>query len=285
MSTNAKAKPVVHAGTSILMKPRFSPGLLLRDDDLNQGVDYTRDLSRLLFRTLLGCGVVCGLRVSSEFKCDQARRLGRRGRRAGLSRRSHPCPDDAARFRSTASCGQAILDDMWVIIKRTEKCCAPRAASCSCDDEETPAVCTRERDGYEIRIVPQPPDCACGCTDKKTMELISAPPAPAAPCREVGAAKNKSAKKVEAEVKTEVAHECCCVDSSRDCYKDYREGTCGCDCADCCCEWIVLAYLKRDTGNTQEKVWSPHHSVRRFVRPVLMCDPVAREETHQAKDK
>lgn len=278
MSTNAKAKPVVHAGTSILMKPRFSPGLLLRDDDLNQGVDYTRDLSRLLFRTLLGCGVVCGLRVTSEFKCQQLVVSVAEG--VALD-----CHGDPIHVPTTqlipidGSCGQTILDEMWVIIKRTEKCCAPRAASCSCDDEETPAVCTRERDGFEIRIVPQPPDCACGCTDKKTMELISASPAAVVP--EVGAAKKKTAKKAEAEVKTEVAHECCCVDSSRDCYKDYRQGACGCDCADCCCEWIVLAYLKRET----ETAWKSHHSVRRFVRPLLMCDPVAREETLQHKDK
>jgi hypothetical protein len=284
MSTNAKAKPVVHAGTSILMKPRFSPGLLLRDDDLNQGVDYTRDLSRLLFRTLLGCGVVCGLRVTPEFKCQQLVVSVAEG--VALD-----CHGDPIHVPTTqlipidGSCGQAIPDDMWVIIKRTEKCCAPRTASCSCDDEETPAVCTRERDGYEIRIVPQPPDCACGCTDKKTMELISAPPAAPAPVvPEVGgAAKSKGAKKTEVEVKTEAAHECCCVDSSRDCYKDYREGTCGCDCADCCCEWIVLAYVKR-VPNTDD--WKSHHSVRRFVRPLLMRDPVAWEEMHPPpKDK
>ena len=282
MTTNAKAKPVVHAGTSILMKPRFSPGLLLRDDDLNQGVDYTRDLSRLLFRTLLGCGVVCGLKVSSEFKCQQLVVSVAEG--VALD-----CHGDPIHVPTTqlipidGSCGQAIPDDIWVIIKRTEKCCAPRTASCSCDDEETPSVCTRERDGYEIRIVPQPPDCACGCTDEKTMKLIAAPPA--APAAPNGAAKNKAGKKADVEVKTADVHECCCVDSSRDCYKDYREGTCGCDCADCCCEWIVLAYLKRDTSIKDDQVWQPHHSVRRFVRPLLMCDPVAREEMQQHKDK
>lgn len=275
MSTNAKAKPVVHAGTSILMKPRFSPGLLLRDDDLNQGVDYTRDLSRLLFRTLLGCGVVCGLKVTPEFKCQQLVVSVAEG----VALDCHGDPIHVPTTQSIpidGSCGQTIPDDMWVIIKRTEKCCAPRTASCSCDDEETPSVCTRERDGYEIRIVPQLPDCACGCTDKKTMELIAAPPpAPAVPV--VGNAKSKNAKKDEVVVKTEAAHECCCVDSSRDCYKDYRDGTCGCDCADCCCEWIVLAYVKR----VSDTEWKPHHSVRRFVRPLLMCDPVARKETQQ----
>src|SRR5258708_32128219 len=70
MSANGKvATPVT--GNSSLVRPRFSPGLLLRDDDLRQGVDYTRDLSRLLFRSLFGCGVVCGLEVSATFSCGK----------------------------------------------------------------------------------------------------------------------------------------------------------------------------------------------------------------------
>src|SRR6478735_4600712 len=126
MSANSKVATLV-TGNSSLMKPRFSPGLLLRDDDLNQGVDYTRDLSRLLFRTLLGCGVVCGLRVSSEYKCNQLVVSVAEG--VALD-----CHGDPIHVPTTqpipidASCGQTILDEMWVIMKRTEKCRAPRAA-------------------------------------------------------------------------------------------------------------------------------------------------------------
>src|SRR5580765_1349712 len=69
---NANAKIVEPAtGRSGLVRPRFSPGLLLRDDDLRQGVEYTRDLSRLLFRSLFGCGVICGLVVERKVECGK----------------------------------------------------------------------------------------------------------------------------------------------------------------------------------------------------------------------
>jgi hypothetical protein len=174
MSANVKVKPIIRAGNSSLMRPRFSPGLLLRDDDLNQAVDYTRDLSRLLFRSLVGCGVVCGLKVSTEFKCEQLVVTVA----CGVALDCHGDPiyvPDPQQIPIDSSCGQTILDQMWVVIRRTEKCCAPRTAACSCDDEETPAVCTRERDGYEIRIVQTPPDHACGCIEAKTRDRATSP--------------------------------------------------------------------------------------------------------------
>ena len=39
-------------GNASLARPCYSPGLLLRDDDLTAAVTYTRELSRLLFRSL-----------------------------------------------------------------------------------------------------------------------------------------------------------------------------------------------------------------------------------------
>src|SRR5262245_50632254 len=51
------------SGLSSLVRPRFTEGLLLQDDDLTTGVTYTRELSRMMFRALFGCGVVCGLGV------------------------------------------------------------------------------------------------------------------------------------------------------------------------------------------------------------------------------
>src|SRR5262245_26027931 len=62
MNDNSKlAKPI--RSLSSLVRPKYSPGLLLQDDDLTAAVSYTRNLSRLMFRTLFGCGVLCGLRV------------------------------------------------------------------------------------------------------------------------------------------------------------------------------------------------------------------------------
>src|SRR5262245_66108854 len=50
--------------TSTLTKAKFGPGMLLQHEDLEQLNTYTRDLSRLLFRSFFGCGVVCGLVVT-----------------------------------------------------------------------------------------------------------------------------------------------------------------------------------------------------------------------------
>ena len=59
------------AGSSGIERPLFSPGLLLEDEDLTAGVNYTRELSRLLFRSLFGCGVICGLEVKGELFCKR----------------------------------------------------------------------------------------------------------------------------------------------------------------------------------------------------------------------
>jgi hypothetical protein len=56
-------KPLTHPENSMkgsLIRPTYSPGLLLEDDDLTAGVSYTRGLTQLLFRSLFGCGVICG---------------------------------------------------------------------------------------------------------------------------------------------------------------------------------------------------------------------------------
>lgn len=58
-------------GLSTLQRARFGPGMLLQHEDLEQLNTYTRDLSRLLFQSFFGCGVVCGLQVSGEADCGQ----------------------------------------------------------------------------------------------------------------------------------------------------------------------------------------------------------------------
>jgi hypothetical protein len=59
------AEPVM----GLLTRPRYVPGLILEDSDLTAAVDYTRELNRLLFKSLFGCGVVCGLEVTVDFDC------------------------------------------------------------------------------------------------------------------------------------------------------------------------------------------------------------------------
>jgi hypothetical protein len=275
---NANANIVkMEKGTSNLVRPRFSPGLLLRDDDLRTGVDYTRELSRLLFRSLFGCGVVCGLEVSAEMLCGKLVVTVKSG--VALNGAGDPIyvPKNTT-ITVDPTCGGEIPDNIWVILCRTEKCCAPRSTVCGCEEEESASVCTREQEGFEIRLVKaKPEDCACMC--------------PLLPIPEPPGEKDQQQQKQQ-------QGECWCVDPCG-CQKDHYAGTCGCNCcdADCkCCDpdCVVLSVLTdtaRDTRYQNNKVgkdaaakgnsWIPNHSVRRFVRPVLMRDPVVyREQTY-----
>src|ERR1041385_1269310 len=70
---NTNDRVGVHKGTSTLERARFGPGMLLRHDDLEMLNTYTRDLSRLMFQSFFGCGVVCGLIVSAKSDCGKLR--------------------------------------------------------------------------------------------------------------------------------------------------------------------------------------------------------------------
>ena len=229
---------------STLTRPKFGPGQLLRDDDLKQGVDYSRELSRLMFRTLLGCGVMCGLDVSSKPECKKLSI----GIAAGVALNCHGDPVYVPKPQTITidfNCAkQPLPTQLWVMIRSFEKHCAPRAAVCSSDDDETPTVCTRERDWFEIRIVDQRPECACGCPEAAEVGLLKS--------------------------------ECQCVNPKLECYVDHYKGKCGCNCAncsDCDCEWIILARLDNDE-TIEGPDWQVDHTVRRFIRPVLIRDPL-----------
>ena len=75
-STNQHASST--KGMSTLVRPKFGPGMLLQHDDLEQLNIYTRELNRLMFRSLFGCGVVCGLVVEPTRSAARVRH-GRRG--------------------------------------------------------------------------------------------------------------------------------------------------------------------------------------------------------------
>src|SRR5262245_22172315 len=74
-------------GLKCLCRPRFFPGQLLTDDDLNRLEQYVIDKNRLHNRYLVGWGVACGLEVACN-PCDQAAVTVRAG--YALS----PCGDD-----------------------------------------------------------------------------------------------------------------------------------------------------------------------------------------------
>lgn len=224
---------------STLVRPQYSPGLLLNDDDLTQAVDYTRELSRMLFKSLLGCGVICGLLVDKEIVCGKlVVKVA-----PGVALDCHGDPVHVAKPADVTidpACGVDVPSRLWVLLRRYDKHCAPRAAVCSPDDDDDAAsVCTRIRDGFEVSVAGAVPACACNCPPPQDPNDDPAPEDPA------GGA------------------------DFGPCHDDHYAGKCSCCGGDCACEWIVLARLDRSTAD----MWTVSHAVRRFIRPVLMADP------------
>jgi hypothetical protein len=243
----ANNKPLaVHPGMSTLTTAKFGPGMLLQHDDLEQLGKYTRELNRLMFRSLFGCGVVCGLVVSADPKCKLVITVT-----DGLALDCCGDPVHVPAPQSITldpSCDPNFPKQLWVVLCGTRKCCAPRAAMCSSDDDESPTVCTRERYAFEIRVLKERPECVCGCS------------------------KEEEEKKYPYSL---IETKCKCVNPEIPCYADHYAGKCGCNCgegSDCDCNCILLARLDNDPENRAEP-WTADHRVRRFVRPVLIEDP------------
>src|ERR1700754_1738163 len=115
MSTNATK---IFTGNATLVRPRFSPGLLLRDDDLTQGVAYTRDLSRLLFRSLFGCGVICGLKVGQPtVKCGKLEIAVEAGVALNCCGDPIEVPDGQPPISVDPTCGAPLPGMLWVTIR------------------------------------------------------------------------------------------------------------------------------------------------------------------------
>lgn len=296
MNANSKiADPL--RGLSRLVRPHYSPGLLLQDDDLSQAVDYTRELSRLLFRSLFGCGVVCGLEVTPGEDCGKLRIDIDKG--VALDCHGDPVEVPSLQtVRIDPTCGPPIPESLCIVLRRSERCCAPRTAICDDSEDDQPAsVCTRERDGFEIRVLTDCPKCSCGCASKAprvaTGEAVGVPasadmlmdapaPAPATDAKLVGAggtakkiakstarSESKAAELQVFEGAKPHSRDCQCASPTDPCYSDHYDGKCACDCCDD--EWIVLARVQWEP---RSKKWVVDHSARRFVRPVLMADPL-----------
>ena len=243
------------AGTGTLLLPQFAPGMLLQSDDLAALGAYSRDLSRLMFRTLFGCGVICGLVVHVKFTCEKIVITIDPG--VALD-----CCGDPIQVTTTQTitidpqCDPQFPKCLCVVLCEKNKCCAPRPAMCASDNGDSAPVCTREKYGFEIRVLADCPKCACGCLEPDDAKLLDC--------------------------------DCKCVNPDRKCYRPHYQGVCGCECcgdADCACdcECVVLARLNRsDDPNDPAQPWSADHRVRRFVRPVLIEDPQVRAEAEAA---
>ncbi len=291
--TRMLEKVVAATAHSGLEWPLFSEGQQLRDSDLTLGVTYTRDLSRLLFRSFFGCGVVCGLRVSLA--------AGECGKlivsiEPGLAL---DCLGDPVHVASRATvslnaiCAADTETKAYVVLRRRSQSCKPRESAGCCGGEAHRAD-TRVSDAYEINVVETLKAGACGCITAKDGEAkASGAAAPAAVKDEAAAIAGKAEAKAEATEHEAVAKSgkdpaapalaaapapepgCLCADPALPCLKAHYDGDCS--CCGCCSEWIILAALIRNTGEADpSKQWSVSHGVRRFIRPVLMRDPEAR---------
>lgn len=260
-------------GMSTLARPKFAPGMLLQHEDLEQLTYYTRDLSRLMFRSLFGCGVMCGLVVTTDRDCGKARITIGAGVALSCSGDPIEVPSDVS-VLIDRECHPDFGETLWVTLCGTTKCCAPRTSMCEGDDDETQSECTRERDGYEVRVETARPACVCGCPEPDVDAGKNQP----------GVVENQITATDPARRTTEDATptDCMCVDVDKyPCYKNHYAGLCGChcdDCSDCNCKCVLLARLDYDADND---TWTSDHSVRRFVRPVLMRDPQVAKEVEE----
>lgn len=261
-------------GTSKLVRPRFGPGMLLQHEDLELLNSYTRDLSRLLFGSLFGCGVICGLVVKTGDKCGKVQVTVEAGVALACSGDPIHVPTDQS-FPLSDDCPPDLDSPLWVVLCAYSKCCAPRPSLCESDDDETKSECTRERDGFEIRVLSERPTCVCGCPEP---EPPTEPP-PSTPPPQGTEPVADPVFRANAQAPSRI--DCKCVDPTLECYVAHYAGLCGCncdDCSDCDCKCILLARLDRE-GDTDR--WLVDHSVRRFIRPVLMRDPQVELERSQ----
>jgi hypothetical protein len=242
------------SGSSTLMRARFAEGMLLQSEDMEQLNSYTRELSSLLFKSFFGYGVVCGLVVSLKDKdnCGKQSIMISAGLALDCSGNPVHVPKPIS-LPIDDDCNSTPPDKLWVTLCGTSKYCSPRTAMCASDDDESVSVCTRVQEMFEIRLVSEPPNCACDCDPLQYPDLTG-----------------------------ENAGLCWCDDPLPDCYQKHYDGECGCDGGSCgCdCECVLLAYMERqedESGST----WKIDHRVRRFIRPVLMRDPQVRKEAEQ----
>lgn len=276
MST-AKELTEAKRGISTLVRPRFSPGLLLRDSDLNSAVDYARTAIQLVLRNLFGCGVICGYEViGCVDNCNILQVTVGRG--LALDCMGNPIELTAAQtLKVIDKCAPELPCEIWVVIRARECNSSPREVSCAPEDGATSTVCTRVCDGYEIRLLAELPECVCGCVRKHReppSEECCTEPRGRTP--EQTAAIERMQKRLhrwdecdEDERKRRFQE---MQEGARRCDRDHRLGVCNCEC---CCEWVVLARLLCCEERDRKREYRADHTVRRFIRPVLSYDYMA----------
>ena len=204
--------PYSETVAAVLERPRYSPGLILEDSDLTSAVDYTRSLSRLLFRNLFGCGVICGLTVKIDLDCglnvtvSPGLALDGCGDPLQL-----PAPLTISYDRRKAEQLSTAGSTFWVTLCGKEKLCQPRSLVCDADDYDGATQATRIRALSEVTLVfgdPDKPPCGCGCP-KPTQQQGTAQ-APGVPASRTGTVPAGDPCHDEHEGRIDCAEDCGC---------------------------------------------------------------------------
>ncbi len=139
-------------GNASLVRPKYSPGLLLEDGDLTRAIDYTSALSSLLLRAMLGAGVLCGLQVEPTVNGDCLRITVN----CGVAIDSAGALVELAANQSMdvkTLCGEETKElTFYVVISRTERPCGHREIDCSGHEDDSRSVATHISDGYSISV-------------------------------------------------------------------------------------------------------------------------------------
>ncbi len=67
-------------------------------------------------------------------------------------------------------CDASLTGTLWVVLCPWVKNCAPRTPMCPSDDDddESPSIDTRQRDGFDLRVLRNQPACACHCEPEES---------------------------------------------------------------------------------------------------------------------
>lgn len=258
------------AWNSSLVQPRFSRGQLLEEDDLTAGVTFTRDLMKLMFRSLFGCGVICGLKVAAAPDCNNKLKVTV-DRGLGLDCLGNPIEVTRQETLTYDPRCDSPHRKLWVVACYRETGCRPKEVTCS-DDEEQQVVHTRVYGGYQLKLVSAQPECACSCEPVEPPQRTGGEDGCCRDGQPQVAEGQQPPAAAAAEAQNNDPKHCSCYD------KHYAYE---CECA--CCKCIVLARIDIEVGaNKSIAKATANERVRRLIRPALIaaedCRPPRRQE-------
>jgi hypothetical protein len=299
-SCHDQGKKFSKTSVGLLERPRYSPGLILEDSDLTSAVDYTRTLNRLLFRSLFGCGVICGLRTSVEEECGLQVTVAPGLALDGCGDPLHvPAPVTFKLDRQDGvlsppgTTARPDQTNFWIIACSKEKLCEPRSLVCDGDDFDGARQATRMRSMTEVSISFTPPECVCECeksdrtfTSKRDEEAYFDNLANRLLPMSTDASPGRSTLPEDTDAPGEPA---ATATNLPDCHQAHVNEwdclpDCGCDmaCACGCCVLLAWVHWFPGVARGDEQPSTPawgvlHKGVRRFIRPGLIDDPMPDE--------